>query len=134
MNMLHCCGCDKKVTPRLTDGKEIYPHRNDLYRLPFWVCDACGNYVGCHHKTGNPTKPLGCIPTPQLRKARAAVHMYVDPIWRRKLRSRKQLYADISREIGYPFHSADTKTVADCYHIMDVVVHLRDKYKRLTTE
>ncbi|NTG07102.1 hypothetical protein [Rhizobium rhizogenes] len=56
---LFCCGCQAEVSARLTDGKEIYPHRRDLHDLPFWKCDACKNFVGCHHKTANHTKPLG---------------------------------------------------------------------------
>lgn len=60
---IYCTGCGKDVQARLTDGAERYPHRPDLYELPFWKCDTCGNYVGCHHKTRAPTKPLGCIAT-----------------------------------------------------------------------
>jgi len=66
-----CCECSIKVKARLTDGSEIYPHREDLYSLPFWKCDQCGNFVGCHHKLkSNPNQPLGCIATRDIRKAR----------------------------------------------------------------
>lgn len=43
---LYCCGCSEEITASLTDGKEIYPHRPDLYDLPFWKCDICGNLCG----------------------------------------------------------------------------------------
>jgi hypothetical protein len=43
--VIHCSGCKGPVNARLTDGAEIYPHRQDLHRLPFWRCDSCGNYV-----------------------------------------------------------------------------------------
>ncbi len=66
--LIYCCGCNEKIKARLTNGEEIYPHRTDLYLLPFWKCDSCGNFVGCHHKTDNPTKPLGCIPSHQRLK------------------------------------------------------------------
>ena len=47
MREILCCGCGgEKVQARLTHGSEIYPHRKDLYSLPFWKCDACGNFVG----------------------------------------------------------------------------------------
>jgi hypothetical protein len=58
---IYCTGCEKDVEARLTDGEERYPHRPDLYELPFWKCDTCKGYVGCHHKTKTPTKPLGVI-------------------------------------------------------------------------
>lgn len=69
---LYCCGCKTKVSARLTDGAEVYPHRPDLHDLPFWRCDACGNFVGCHHRTKKRTGPLGCIPTPEVRWARGS--------------------------------------------------------------
>ena len=64
---IYCCGCGKKVSPRLTSGKEVYPHRSDLIKLPFWKCDKCGNFVGCHHKTKNRTATLGVIATKEIK-------------------------------------------------------------------
>ena len=64
---IFCCGCQSDVQARLTDGAEIYAHRRDLASLPFWKCDACGNFVGCHHKTKHRTRPLGCIPTKEIK-------------------------------------------------------------------
>jgi hypothetical protein len=60
---IYCCGCKSEVQVRLTDGSEIYPHSPDLHHIPFWKCDACKNYVGCHWKTKDRTRPLGNIPT-----------------------------------------------------------------------
>ncbi len=70
---IFCCGCKADVRARLTSGKEIYPHRSDLSSLPFWRCDGCGNFVGCHHKTKDRTRPLGCIPTPEIKEERQRV-------------------------------------------------------------
>lgn len=81
MRAIYCCGCKADVGARLTDGREIYPHRADLAALPFWKCDACGNAVGCHHKTKERTRPLGCIPTPELKTARSHIHRVLDPLW-----------------------------------------------------
>jgi len=41
---IFCCGCGQDIDARLTDGAEIFPYRKDLYSLPFWKCDACGNF------------------------------------------------------------------------------------------
>lgn len=78
---IYCSGCGVKVKARLTDGGEIYPHRPDLSDLPFWKCDTCGNYVGCHHKTEDRTRPLGIIATPELRNAKNHIHRILDPLW-----------------------------------------------------
>ena len=66
--LIECVECKATVEARLTDGSEIYPHRKDLHKLPFWKCDHCGNFVGCHHKTKKRTRPLGCIPNKEIKK------------------------------------------------------------------
>ena len=78
---IYCCGCETIIEARLTDGSEIYAHRPDLSDLPFWCCDTCKNYVGCHHKTENRTQPLGCIPTKEIRDARKHIHALLDSMW-----------------------------------------------------
>lgn len=56
---IYCCDCKKEINAELTSGGVIYPHRDDLKKLPFWECSICKNYVGCHYKTETPIKPLG---------------------------------------------------------------------------
>lgn len=109
--LIHCCGCDKKINARLTDGQEVYPHRKDLFKYPYWKCDTCNNYVGCHHKTKERTRPLGPIPTPELRKLRYRLHAMLDPIWKTKLLSRKRVYELMSKSLGKPYHSAEITSV-----------------------
>lgn len=108
---IHCCGCGREVDARLTNGAEIYPHRDDLRGLPFWKCDKCGNFVGCHHKTKNRTRPLGCIPTPELKEARKHLHALIDPIWQSGKMGRRELYAAMSRDLGWEYHTAKTRTM-----------------------
>jgi hypothetical protein len=119
--LIRCCGCEKKVEARLTDGGEIYPRRPDLKSLPFWKCDACGNYVGCHHKTKNRTQPLGCIPTPEIKNARQHIHKLLDPIWQSGKMKRKELYKILSDRLGWKYHTANIRSVEEArevYHII----------------
>ncbi|QEL14755.1 zinc-finger-containing protein [Limnoglobus roseus] len=109
--LIFCCGCSEKVTARLTDGREVYPHRKDLGSLPFWKCDGCGNYVGCHHKTKDRTNPLGNIPTPEMRNARQHIHRILDPLWQSKRFRRKDLYAKLSDHLGFGYHTAQLRTL-----------------------
>lgn len=109
--IIRCCGCGEKIDARLTDGSEIYPHRNDLKGLPFWKCDGCGNFVGCHHKTEDRTRPLGCIPTPEIRNARKHIHAILDPLWKNKLCKRKELYAYLSEHMGWKYHTANIRSI-----------------------
>lgn len=122
----YCCGCKTDVEPRLTSGEEIYPHRPDLSDLPFWKCDDCGNFVGCHHKTKNRTKPLGCIPTPEIKNARKHIHAILDPLWKSGRFERKELYGALSNALGYEYHTADIKDINEARRIYRII---KEKYE-----
>lgn len=111
--MIYCCACAKDVDARLTNGGEIYPHRPDLKSLPFWKCDTCKNFVGCHHKTKNRTAPLGCIPTAEIKDARKHIHALIDPIYQSGLMTRKKLYELLSDAVGWKYHTAKIRTIED---------------------
>lgn len=118
---IHCCACGCDVNARLTNGGEIYPHRPDLSSLPFWKCEDCGNFVGCHHKTADRTKPLGCIPTPELKAVRKRIHSELDPIWQSGKIGRKAIYKAISDELGWEFHTAELRSVDEAAKVLDIV-------------
>ena len=109
-----CCGCSgEEVEARLTDGEEIYPHREDLYELPFWICDACGNFVGCHHKTANRTAPLGCIATKEIKAKRIGIHQIMDPLWKEGKHKRSFIYKWLSDKLGYTYHTGSIKSLEE---------------------
>lgn len=110
---IYCVGCATDVEARLTTGKEIYPHRPDLFSLPFWKCDSCFGFVGCHHKTSKRTAPLGCIPTKELKNARIHLHALIDPIWQSGVVKRRELYEEISKLVGWNYHTAKTRSVEE---------------------
>lgn len=119
---IFCCGCRADVQAHLTDGREIYPHRGDLASLPFWKCGACGNFVGCHHKTKNRTRPLGCIPTPEIKQARSHIHAILDPIWKAGKIERRELYSMIAHMIGVEeYHTAEIRSVEQAREVYRVV-------------
>lgn len=124
---IYCCGCGDTVDALLTDGEEVYPHRNDLHKLPFWKCEQCKNFVGCHHKTKDRTKPLGCIPTPEIKDARKHIHALIDPIWQSGKMSRKDLYAEISERIGWAYHTAKIRSVEESREVYRIVRLLADE-------
>jgi len=125
---IHCCGCDQKVEARLTNGEEIYSHRKDLYELPFWICDKCHNFVGCHHKMkANPTQPLGCIPTKELKNARKYIHKILDPLWESGKFKRKEIYKKISDKFGWKYHTASIRTIAEAREIYRFLLEITNK-------
>ena len=112
---IYCCQCDRDVDARLADGGEIYPHRPDLAALPFWACDGCGNYVGCHHKTDNPTRPLGVIPDTAMRGYRVEIHKILG------MYPRKLIYRRLSESLGYDYHTAELRSVEDAERILSIL-------------
>ena len=114
---------------RLTNGREIYPHRPDLRNLPFWICDTCKNYVGCHHKTKDRTRPLGAIPTKEVRKGRNEIHKLLDPVWLSAPkhligRTRRKLYGKISEILGYEYHTAELIDMNEIEKVKNIVKNM----------
>ncbi len=123
--VIYCCGCDTDVAARLTTGREVYPHRNDLYSLPFWKCDTCSNFVGCHHKTTERTKPLGVIPTYAIKEARKKIHAILDPLWKSNRMPRGKIYARIANDLGIPeYHTAEIRSVEVAEQVCQIVARL----------
>lgn len=119
---IYCCECQKEVTAHLVTGRSIYKTRVDLYELPFWLCPHCGNWVGCHHKSSKPTKPLGCIPTPAIKALRIKIHSKLDPLWKYKSKeTRTALYTKISKFLKYELHTADIETVEEAEKILKFI-------------
>lgn len=119
--IIFCCSCEKDVRARLTNGGEIYPHRRDLKRLPFWRCDACGSFVGCHHKTKERTKPLGCMPTPEIRSARREIHSILDPLWQSGQIARGELYRRLRSVIGREYHTAEIRSIDEARVVLSAI-------------
>jgi hypothetical protein len=124
---LWCCGCQREVEAVCATGGEIYPHRTDLHKKRFWRCPTCGNYVGCHPGS---EKPLGNIPTPELRKARSHVHAILDPIWKTKRMARGAIYAKISERIGRQYHTGEIKTIEDARLVYRIVQEIASEVAR----
>lgn len=127
---IYCVQCKTEINARLTNGKKIYPHRPDLFSLPFWKCDTCGNFVGCHYKSKDKTKPLGNIPTKELRSARGHIHQILDPLWKNGDFSRGKLYALISEELGYSYHTAEIKSIEDARIVYKTIRNIAKQNKK----
>ncbi|EQB7930173.1 zinc-finger-containing protein [Vibrio parahaemolyticus] len=127
--LIYCCGCESEVNARLTNGKEIYPRRQDLALLPFWICDTCLNHVGCHHKTNKPTTPLGIIATPEIKNARKHIHALMDPLWKGGKIKRVELYAMISSWYGKTYHTANIRSVSEAREVYRQILKIKCNLK-----
>lgn len=127
---IYCCECKNNIDARLTDGREVYPHRSDLFSLPFWKCDSCKNFVGCHHKSKTRTKPLGCIPNQEIKKYRVLIHSVIDPLWKEGLASRGHVYQKLSQALGRQYHTAELRDMKEVDVIIEAAVQLSTELRR----
>lgn len=120
-NMVYCCACGKTVKCELKTGREIYPHRPDLYDIKMYECSNCHNRVGIHKGA---TKSLGCIPTPEIKRARIKVHALIDPLWKTGKMKRAAVYKRISDELGYPYHTGNTRSLDELREVYKIGLEL----------
>jgi hypothetical protein len=88
----YCGGKTIKVT-----GKDIYPHRPDLFGRIFYQCKPCDAHVGSHRETG---KPLGLVAKQELRTLRQKVHKLFDPIWQKGPVKRTVAYKMLAKSMN----------------------------------
>jgi hypothetical protein len=126
-----CAACKQDVQARLTTGQEVYPRHPQFWTQPYWVCDGCGNFVGCHHRhhiATMQTRPLGILATPELKFARRKLHELIDPLWQTKVIGRRALYAEIATRMNWPtYHTAEIKSVAEARQVYRVVLDIRSE-------
>ncbi len=82
---------------RLVTGKEVYPHRADLWSKKIYQCKPCGAHVGTHEDSG---LPLGRLSNAKLRNAKMAAHAAFDPLWKKKRIKREDAYKWLADQLG----------------------------------
>ena len=118
---IFCCNCNKEVNTILTTGEEIYPHREDLYKLNFYKCSCCGNFVGCHKNYNKFPKPLGVIASKEIKEKRIEIHNIIDPIFISGKIERKKIYKLLSNSLGYSYHTANIKTIEEANKVIRII-------------
>lgn len=118
-----CPYCSKSAS--LLTGKDIYPHRKDLWSLNFWSCSDCDAYVGCHAPNkgyGDGTRPLGRLANAELRNAKSAAHAAFDPLWACGEYSRKEAYKWLAKQLDIPVNETHIGffDVSDCKRVVEV--------------
>ena len=127
---VYCCPCQKDVQAIQIIGRKAYPHRADLAAKLFWQCPRCLRFVGSH-RSG---KPLGVIPTKQVREARRHIHSLLDPLWKDNRRggqqwTRNNLYKVIGKHLGYEYHTAEIRTIEEAHKVWEVLQRFYTKAK-----
>jgi hypothetical protein len=90
-----CSECGEEA--KLVTGREVYPHRPDLYSKPLWACLPCGAWVGCHPGT---TKRMGRLANAETRRLKMDAHAAFDPLWKSGRMSRTKAYRWLREQTG----------------------------------
>ncbi|MGR5347240.1 zinc-finger-containing protein [Vibrio mediterranei] len=124
--LIYCCNCRCDVAARLTNGRETHPHLLERAHLPYWKCDTCKGAVGTHHKTSDPTRPLGVIASPAVNYERREIHRLMDPLWKSNRISRSELYERISKHLGIrDYHTAKIRNVHEAKLVKEAVLRIK---------
>ena len=117
-----CLYCGKAA--KLVTGKQIYPHRPDLYSKQFWQCKEDDAYVGCH---AGSDKPLGRLANAKLRGLKMKAHAAFDPIWKSGKMSRNVAYAWLSKKLGIEPSQCHigAMDLADCKRVIEACLDKR---------
>jgi hypothetical protein len=117
-NAPNCGECGNATV--LVTGAIIYLHRPDLFALPFWRCEQCDAYVGCHPGTN---EPLGSPANAKTRQARKAAHAAFDVLWRSGRMKRKEAYRWLCDKLGIEKNDCHIGmfNAAMCDHVVAVL-------------
>lgn len=119
---MNCPYCDKKA--KWCENKEKYG-RNYGKSYMCYFCKDCDAYVGCHNNT---RKPLGTMANAELREWRKKTHALIDPLWKDKQMTRKQMYRLLKDGLGREIHVAESN-IEQCKEIIDFM----NSYLKLST-
>lgn len=101
-------------------GKDIYPHRSDLFAKKFFWCVDCDAFVGTHARTG---LPLGTLANSTLRRLRSLAHSTFDTLWKEHGIDRTVAYAMLAKGMDVPFDECHIAMFdnAQCRRVVDLV-------------
>ena len=123
---IFCVECNKDVEPKLVTGAMVYPTCAKVAQDKYWMCNSCKNFVGCHKNANkNKLRPLGIIANKELRQARIQIHKIIDPIWQKERMKRGEVYALISSELGYQFHTAELRNLEEVNRVHEIAQGLQ---------
>ena len=107
---MKCPYCKKEA--QWVDNSVIYGKRYGKSYM-CWYC-PCGAYVGCHNNTRT---PLGTMANKELRNWRIKAHSVIDPLWKSKQYTRREVYQRLSDAFGKRVHIAEAD-IQECKEII----------------
>lgn len=90
-----CPDCGK--AGELVTGRDVYPHRKDLWGRLLWQCAPCGTRVSCHPGS---KRPLGDMAGESLRHMRGRAHSWFDKLWQEGYMKRNRAYKWLAKAMN----------------------------------
>lgn len=115
---MKCQYCDREA--ELVTGEKTYPHLTSLHHIPFWFCQPCEAWVGCHPGTKT---PLGSVANAELRLKRMQAHSAFDSTWTNRKERSKQ-YAWLADVMGLSEDKCHIGSFSEeqCQQVLDAVL------------
>jgi hypothetical protein len=122
---IYCCVCENEISAKLITGQTAYSHRSDLKDKRFWQCPGCFSFVGTH-KYDKKHTPLGVIVSKEVKQFRIKIHAIIDPIWKSKKLSRKEVYTKMTHLLEVKeYHTANIKSVEEGSEALKAAYNIR---------
>lgn len=102
------CGQDDQ----LVTGREVYPHRPDLFAKPIWACMPCRAWAGCHPGT---ERRVGRLANAATRQLKMRAHEAFDPLWKDGRMKRGAAYAWLRERTGLDERECHIGWMSDDY-------------------
>jgi len=122
-----CQYCNQPA--KFVTGREVFPHREDLFKRKFWQCVPCEAHVGCHTRgkgyKGN--EALGILAKKDLRKAKIAAHAAFDPLWKIDGFNRTSAYKWLADQMNMPTENCHIgmMSVEECNRVVSICMLFR---------
>lgn len=98
-----------------------------------FLCIIQGKIIPLHY-CGAPRLNIGNISTPEIRTSRRHIHAVLDDIWQNRWIPRGELYARISKVLGYEYHTANIKTIEEAQTIHRLLLDIRKPFLNAITQ
>lgn len=60
-----------------------------------------------------------------MRTARSKLHELLDPLWKSGGMTRTRVYETISKELGYEYHTAEVRTIAEVEKVLAIIEKMK---------
>lgn len=131
VQFIFCCGCEKTVKAEVKYSDQIFKVVTTKKIKRYLVCETCGSYVIAPQKDSRPSH----IPSKELAFIQREIHNTIDPLWKKGLIPRGEIYSILNAELGYIYHTSELCTLKQAVKALIVARRISTRlHKGLTND